>query len=117
VEIGQSGRGDDPRPTRDVCRPKDAGTPQDHRLAACAPGSKIENRYFNLAIDNMNTNRSKMGAFDPLPWTSTLDGDRRVDVHRFELFLGSRTDGFYENPKFFNFVIDLQVTRRYKRVN
>ena len=94
-----------------------AGTPQDHSLATYAPRPTIEDGYLNPAIDDINTIRRKLRAFNPLPGTSIRIGDQRVAVNRFDLFQDSRADGFYENREFFDLITDSQAIRIYKRVN
>jgi methionyl-tRNA formyltransferase len=96
---------------------KPAGTSQDHSLATYAPRPTIEDGYLNPAIDDINTIRRKLRAFNPLPGTSIRIGDQRVAVNRFDLFQDSRADGFYENREFFDLITDSRAIRMYKRVN
>jgi methionyl-tRNA formyltransferase len=92
---------------------KPAGRLQDHSLATLAPRPTAEDGYLELAAD-IPTIRRKVRAFNPLPGTSILVGERRVTVDRFELYQNSRADGLYDNDNFIDLIIDSQAIRLYK---
>jgi methionyl-tRNA formyltransferase len=92
---------------------KPAGMPQDHSLATLAPRPTVEDGYLERAAD-IPTIRRQMRAFNPLPGTSVLVGDRRVAVDRFELLQDSRADGLYQNNNSIDLIIDSQAIRLYK---
>jgi methionyl-tRNA formyltransferase len=93
---------------------KPAGTPQDHSLATLAPRPTAEAGYLELAAD-IHTIRRQVRAFNPLPGTSLLVGDRRVAVDRFELYQDSRVNGLYENENSIELIIDSQAIKLYKK--
>jgi UDP-4-amino-4-deoxy-L-arabinose formyltransferase/UDP-glucuronic acid dehydrogenase (UDP-4-keto-hexauronic acid decarboxylating) len=95
---------------------KPAGTPQDHSLVTLAPKPTVEEGYLERAMD-INTIRRKMRAFNPLPGTSILIGNRRVAVDRFERFQESRTDGIYDNGHSIDLVINSEAIRLYKKAD
>jgi methionyl-tRNA formyltransferase len=93
---------------------KPVGRPQDHSLATLAPRPTTEDGYLDLAAD-IPTIRRKMKAFNPLPGTSILVGERRVAVDRFELCPDGRADGLYENDNSIDLIIASQAIRLYKK--
>jgi methionyl-tRNA formyltransferase len=93
---------------------KPVGVPQDHSLATLAPKPTTEDGYLELATD-IGTVVRKMRAFNPLPGTSILVGDRRITVDRFERYQDSGADGLYENDNSVDLIIDRQAIRLYKK--
>ena len=72
------------------------GTAQNNDLVSLAPKPTVEDGYIELAPDIASVRR-KMRAFNPLPGTSILVGNKRVTVDRFELLQDTRRDGLYRN--------------------
>lgn len=91
-----------------------AGTPQDHSRANFAPRPTAEDGYLEQATDVLAIQR-KMRAFNPLPGTSILIGDRRVAVDRFEILSRNGVDGIYENGNAIDFIIGSHAIRLYKK--
>ena len=94
---------------------KPAGTPQGHGLAGLAPKPTVDDGYLELATD-IDTIRRKMRAFNPLPGTSVLIGDRRVAVDRFDLFQDDRPSGLYEHNNAIDLIAGSQAIRLYEKV-
>lgn len=94
---------------------KPVGAPQDNSLVSFAPKPTVEDGYLEPTFD-INTIRRKMRAFNPLPGTSILVGDRRVAVDRFELCQDNRPNGLYEGNNAIDLIIDSQAIRLYKKV-
>jgi methionyl-tRNA formyltransferase len=95
---------------------KPAGTPQDHSLASFAPKPTAQDGYLELTGD-IDTIQRKMRAFNPLPGTSILMGDRRIAVGRYEFLQDSRADGLYNNEDSIDVVTDSRAIRLYKRTD
>ena len=95
---------------------KPAGTPQDHSLACYAPKPIIEDGYLELAPD-IETIRRKMRAFNPLPGTSILLGNRRTLVDRCELIKGNHIDGCYESSDTIDVFLESQAIRLYMKAD
>lgn len=93
---------------------KPAGTPQDHHLATLAPRPTAEDGYLELAAD-IPTIRKMVRAFNPLPGTSLLVGQRRVAVDRFELCQNGRADGLYETDDSIDLIMHSQGIRLHKK--
>lgn len=91
-----------------------AGTPQDHSRANFAPRPTAEDGYLEQATDVLAIQR-KMRAYNPLPGTSILIGDRRVAVDRFEILPRNGADGIYENGNAIDLIIGSHAIRLYKR--
>jgi methionyl-tRNA formyltransferase len=94
---------------------KPAGRPQDHTLASFAPKPTAGDGYLERAAD-IDTIRRKMRAFNPLPGTSILVGDRRVPVDRFEVLRDDRARGLYERENAIDLVADSHAIRLVKKV-
>jgi methionyl-tRNA formyltransferase len=92
------------------------GTPQDNRLATFAPKPTVEDGYLDAALDSSSLAR-KLKAFNPLPGTSILVGDRRIAIDRFELFQDTRPSGLYESPDAIDVVHGSNAVRLYKKVS
>ena len=89
-----------------------AGSPQDHSLASYAPKPTPEDGYLERAVA-IHTIRKMMRAFNPIPGTSLLVGDKRVNVDGFELIQDKRPPGLYES----NHAIDLSFESQVIRLN
>lgn len=92
---------------------KPVGEPQDHSLASFAPKPTEVDGYLESSAD-IETIHRKMRAFNPLPGTSILVGERRVAVNRFELFQDSKPNGLYETDEAVDVIHSSQVIRLYK---
>lgn len=90
-----------------------AGKSQDHTLASFAPKPKIEDGYLELGED-IGTIRNKVRAFNPLPGTSFLIGDKRIKIDRFEIIQDDRPDGKYDQKDHIDVIINSRGIRLYK---
>ena len=90
------------------------GTAQNNDLVSLAPKPTVEDGYIELAPDIASVRR-KMRAFNPLPGTSILVGNKRVTVDRFELLQDTRRDGLYRNHDSIDLIIGSQAIRLYER--
>jgi len=96
----------------DFVRP--VGTPQNHEQATLAPRPLPEDGYLEQATD-ISTIRRKMRAFNPLPGTSILVGNRRVAVNQFELRVDNRANGVYDREEFVDVVMNAQAIRLFTK--
>jgi methionyl-tRNA formyltransferase len=94
---------------------KPVGMPQDHNFTSFAPKPKLEDGYLEMDIDT-DTIRRKMRAYNPLPGTSLMIGDRRVPVNRYEFFQDNRPDSLYECNDVIELFIGSQAIRLYKNL-
>jgi methionyl-tRNA formyltransferase len=90
------------------------GTPQDHHLATPAPRPDATRGYLELACD-VDKIRNMMRAYNPLPGTSILVGDKRYVVDRFEEIRDERVDGLYENTDYIDVIVNSRAIRLFKK--
>jgi len=90
------------------------GRSQVHISATFAPKPKMEDGYLELETD-IDTIKNKMRAYNPLPGTSFLIGDQRINLNRFELFRVDRPDGVYDNKNNIEVIINSKAIRLFKK--
>lgn len=91
---------------------KPMGSPQDDDLATFAPKPTIQDGYIDL-MQGIRAAYTKMRAFNPLPGTSVLLGEKRVAVNRFTLHPDDRPDGIYTTGAAIDLVENGQAIRLY----
>jgi methionyl-tRNA formyltransferase len=93
---------------------KPLGAPQEKSISRPAPRPTVEDGYLELAGD-VDTIRRKLRAYNPLPGTSILIGERRIPVDRFELFQDSRPDGVHEGQSTIDLIVGSRGIRLKKK--
>lgn len=93
-----------------------AGVPQNHCLASYAPKPTEEDGYIELTND-IETIQKKMRAFNPIPGTCLLVGNRQIAVDRFELFDidNSEHHEIFETNDAIDLTIESRTIRLYKK--
>lgn len=96
---------------------KPDGEPQRTDFSSYAPRPTIEDGYLELAKD-VDEVRRRVLAFNPLPGTSILIGDRRITVDRAEFFETEWADGdrVVENENAVELTINSRSIRLMKKV-
>ncbi len=93
---------------------KPVGTLQDHSRASHAPRPMAEDGYLEQAKD-VHIIQRKIRAYNPIPGTSILVGDRRVAIDRFEVLQNNGADGIYENGNAIDLIMGSQTIRLFKK--
>ncbi len=91
-----------------------SGKPQDHEKASSAPKPIVEAGYLESAPDIEMIQR-QIRAFNPIPGTSVLVGERRIFVDRFERVSIDQDDGVFECQDYIDLVIRSEAIRLFKR--
>lgn len=92
---------------------KPVGIPQDNTLATFAPKPTLQDGYIDL-MQGIHAAHTKMRAFNPLPGTSVLLGEKRIAVDRFTLHFDDRPDGVYITGAAIDLVENGQAIRLYR---
>ncbi|MBX3058078.1 MAG: hypothetical protein KF770_16545 [Anaerolineae bacterium] len=90
-----------------------SGVPQDHQQATFAPKPTIEDGYLESASD-IQTIERKMRAFNPLPGTSILLRQQRVEVTHYERLPGGQANGIYEHEHYIDWYKNFEAIRLFK---
>lgn len=97
---------------------KPQGRMQEHHLASFAPKPTPEDGYLENDTE-FETICRKIRAYNPIPGTSVLLGDRRVVVDHFEFLSGEHflSNGFLEVSDSVDYAVNHKILRMYKKID